>query len=262
MKGWPSLTLVAAAVTLSGACAWGATTQQAAIEAQYGLSIVTTDLQVNIAPEVARVDRPVHMADLPARDLPAALASLRTALSVYPDGFLRQMLHRVAVAGDITVLGEPAGGLFHGDMVAISYFNVGDPASAAFDSDTLHHELSSIVRAHATFNVSAWTAANPPNFHYLDFDSYKNVLADPGSVDGSEALHRDGFVALYGTTSLDNDWNTYAEKVFGHGQEFGREIRNFPAMQAKTRQLMDIYLSFDPAFAAYFQQTGLAFAAP
>ena len=251
-----------AASLLANVAARAQSSEQAAIEARYGLSILTADLQATVAAEVTRPDRPVQMTDLPARNLPAALASLRAALAVYPDGFVRQMLHRVALAGDITVYGQPAGGLFHRDMVAISDFNVDDPASASFDSDTLHHELSSIVRAHATFNVTAWEAANPPGFQYLDLAAYKKVLADPGSVDGTDALHRQGFVARYGMTSLDNDWNTYAEKVFGHGRDFSREIRRFPAMQAKTRLLIDIYLSFDQGFGPYFQQTGLASAAP
>ena len=102
------------------------------------------------------------MADLPATDEPAALASLQAALAVYPTGFLHQTLHRVVMASDIKVYGEPAGGWFHGDMVTISYFHVTSPTSAGFDTDTFRHELSSIVRAHATFDVTAWTAGNPP----------------------------------------------------------------------------------------------------
>ena len=235
---------------------------RAALEQRYGVQLISHDLQQRVAPEVDTPTRPVRMADLADSDEPAALASLRAALAVYPDRFLHQMLHRVVMASDITVYGEPAGGLFHGEMVAISYFNVTSPASASFDTDTLHHELSSIVRAHAMFNDTAWTAANPPEFTYMDLSGYKKTLAHPGSVDGDDALHRQGFVADYGETSLDNDWNTYAEKVFGHGPDFANEIRAYPRMQQKTRQLIDVYESFDPAFEAYFQRTGLDAAAP
>lgn len=234
---------------------------RAVLERQYGLQLISTRLQAAVAPEVDRPDRPVRFTDLPPGDEDAALRSLGAALAVYPPGFIRRFLHRVAMAGDITVFGETAGGLFHGDMVAISYFNVRSPASAAFDTDTLHHELSSIVRDQVLFNVTSWTAANPPGFRYMSLDEYKKVLANPGSVDGDGELHRAGFVSAYGQTSLDNDWNTYAEKVFGHGRAFAREITAFPRMQKKTWQLLDTYESFDPGFAAYFKRTGLRAAA-
>ena len=91
----------------------------------------------------------------------------------------------------------------------------------------------------------------------MDLSRYKKALADPGSVGGDDALHRQGFVAAYGQTSLDNDWNTYAEKVFGHGADFAEEIKAYPSMQQKTRQMIEIYGSFAPAFQAYFKLTGL-----
>lgn len=233
----------------------------AGLERRYGLQVLTRDLQATVAPAVDTPARPVRMADLPPGSEPAALRSLDAAMAVYPPGFLHRMLRRVAMAGDLTVFGEEAGGLFGGAMVTVSYRYVGDPGSDGFDTDTFHHELSSVVRAQVAFNVTTWSAANPPGFAYMDLAAYKATLADAGSVDGDPALHAAGFVARYGQTSLDNDFNTYAEKVFGHGPDFAREIAAFPRMRRKTRQLMDIYEALDPGFADYFRRTGLDAAA-
>ena len=235
----------------------GAPDDGARLERQFGLQLLSHDLQRDIAPEVDTPTRPVALTDLPDADRPAAIATLASALASYPPAFIHRMLHRVAMAGDIMVFGKPVGGFFHGDMVAISYFNVQDKASATFDADTLHHELSSIVRKHVSFNVTVWDNANPPGFTYMDEAAYQQALVQPGSVDGDDTLHQAGFVAAYGQTSLDNDWNTYAEKIFGHGAAFAREIAPYPAMRTKTRLLIDIYQGLDPGFAPYFERTGL-----
>lgn len=227
------------------------------LQTDFGITVFAYDLQKRIAPEVARPTRPITLIDLPDADIAAATRSLRLALNVYPASFLHTMLHRVVMAGNITVFGIRAGGLYHDDMVAIAYVDVRHGEGSRFAVDTLHHELSSIVRQHVTFNDTEWEAANPQNFSYMDEAGYRRVLADPGSVDGDSALHQAGFVSLYGKTSLDNDWNTYAEKVFGHGAAFAREIAPYPRMRQKTRQLLDIYQGLDPTFANYFAHTGL-----
>lgn len=87
----------------------------------------------------------------------------------------------------------------------------------------------------------------------MSLDDYKKTLANPDT----DALHRDGFVSEYGRTSLDNDWNTYAEKVFGHGPAFAAQLRAFPRMRAKTRQLLDIYEALEPGLVPYFKRTRL-----
>lgn len=227
------------------------------LQTDSGITVFEHDLQKRITSEIALPTRPITLIDLPDSDVAAAARSLRSALDVYPAGFLHTMLHRVVMAGDITVFGIRAGGLYHDDMVAISYVDVEDGEGARFSIDTLHHELSSIVRQHVTFNDTQWEAANPQSFGYMDEAGYRRVLANPGSVDGDPALHQAGFVSLYGKTSLDNDWNTYAEKVFGHGATFAREIAPYPKMRQKTRQLLDIYQGLDSTFANYFARTGL-----
>ncbi len=219
--------------------------------------IVTSALQANIAPAVQLSGRPVLIDDLPQGDLLPALSSLYGAMAIYPAGFLDRIVKRVVLAGRIRMWNLDVGGFFNGSTVAINDASVASPDGKVFSADTFHHELSSIIRNQVLFNVSEWTADNPPGFRYLSLDAYKALLAKPPSVEGDAALHDQGFVAAYGTTSLDNDWNTYAEKVFGHGPQFAELIRRYPKMRSKTRQLLDIYAGLDQRFEAYFRQSGL-----
>ena len=251
------LALAVAAVAVERPRADPAGPLRAEIAARWGLTVLSTDLDRAIAPRVARPTMPVHLADLPSAQQPMALAVVRDALSVYPPDFVRRILREVVLAGDITVWGETTGGLYGGPMIAVNFRGIDDPASRGFDVDTVHHELSSIVRRQVSFDVTAWEAANPPGFHYMDASGYRATLADAGSVEGDEALHRAGFVSRYGQTTLDNDWNTYAERVFGHGEDLARVIATSAPMRAKTQMLLDIYLSLDPSFAAYFDRAGL-----
>ncbi len=219
--------------------------------------IVTDGLQARIAPLVARPDRPVAMTDLPDSDRTAAFGALDRATSVYPPGFLDTILHRVVLAGGIEMWGTEVGGFFDGGTIALNEQGAGSAAGAGFVADSFHHELSSIVRNQVLFNVSDWTADNPPGFAYASLADYKAILAERPSVEGDDVLHEQGFVSRYGTTSLDNDWNTYAERVFGHGRDLAVQIARFPRMRDKVRQLLDIYAKLDPRFEPYFRQTGL-----
>lgn len=219
--------------------------------------IVTNDLQARIAPLVAQPDRPVTMTDLPGDDRNAALAALDRAMSVYPPGFLDTILHRVVLAGRIGMWGTDVGGFFNDATIALNDAGAASTAGAVFVADSFHHELSSIVRNQVLFNVGAWTSDNPPGFAYKSLADYKAILAERPSVEGDDALHAQGFVSRYGTTSLDNDWNTYAERVFGHGRSLAVLIGRFPRMRDKVRQLLDIYARLDPRFEPYFQDTGL-----
>ncbi len=214
-------------------------------------------MQSTIAPLIAHYDRPVSISDLPSDTQQQAIKALTNAVVVYPPGFVDKLVKRIALAGQITLWNTEVGGFFVAGIIALNAHDISSPGGETFLADSFHHELSSIVREHVLFNVSDWTASNPVGFNYTSLDDYKKVLVHRPPVEGDEALHAQGFVSLYGTTSLDNDWNTYAERVFGHPREFAAEIKRFPKMQSKTRQLLDIYSKSEPRLDAFFTATGL-----
>ena len=229
-----------------------------AVAAYFHGQLITQGLQPALAPLIAKPDRPVSITDLPLDLSRPATQAVGSALAVYPPGFVDKLVHRIALAGQITLWNTQVGGFFVADAIALNAHDVASSGGETFLADSFHHELSSIVRNQVLFNVSDWTANNPVGFAYASLDEYKRILAQRPPVDGDDALHTQGFVSLYGTTSLDNDWNTYAEQVFGHPRDLADEIRRFPRMRDKTRQLLNVYRRLDPRFGPLFDATGLS----
>ena len=231
---------------------------RSALAADFHGQLVTQGLQPALAPLIAKPDRPVSITDLSPDVSRPATQALASALAIYPPGFVDKLVHRIALAGQIKLWNTQVGGFFVADTIALNTHDVASPGGETFLADSFHHELSSIVRNQILFNVSDWTANNPAGFAYASLDEYKRILAQRPSVEGDDVLHAKGFVSLYGTTSLDNDWNTYAERVFGHPRDLANEIKRFPRMRDKARQLLTVYRRLDPRFDAFFDAIGLS----
>jgi hypothetical protein len=204
-------------------------------------------------------DRPVRIDDLGARRL-GPLRSLAAALVPYPPGFVARLLDTVALAGAVVFWNDTAvGGFFFPRGLCL---NAGDPADRGQVATRLfHHELSSLVRAAVPFDAARWEALNPPGFRYLDEAAYRDLLRRHPHQDGDPALWAQGFVRPYGTSDIDDDWNTYAEAMFGDGPAFAALIRPYPRMRAKAAVLMALYRSLDARLADFFDRTGLTDAA-
>ena len=95
----------------------------------------------------------------------------------------------------------------------------------------------------------------------MSYDAYRAMLRDGTSDDTGPQLYAKGFVRAYGMTTLDNDYNTYAERMFADGPAFAKLLTGNPALRPKARLVMASYLAVDPAMAGYFQRTGLQAAA-
>jgi hypothetical protein len=218
------------------------------------LALSETDLQVKMIPTIDRPDLSITLTDLPATDKGRAEALLSEALAVYPDGFLHRVVDRIILAGNIGFWsGQEVGGFYFDRGIAVNCRGM-EPAYITRD---IHHELSSLVRRAATPADSAWTAANPPGFHYLSMDAYRAMMRDGTSDTTGPALYAEGFVRNYGKTTLDNDYNTYAERMFSDGPAFASLIKAYPRMRAKAQLVIASYVQVDPAMAAYFERTGL-----
>ncbi len=227
-----------------------------------GVVALTAGLQRDIGPLITTPQRAVRLDDLDPADEPEALAALQEALGRYPPGFVHRLIDRVALAGGITFFGNTdVGGFFVPRAVAINCGGDWTAEHRAFVSRTFHHEFSSLVRLAAPLDDAAWRAGNPDGFAYLSYAEYRAILSSDKPDRGGADLYARGFVRSYGMTDIDNDWNTYAERIFGDGAAFAGLIKDYPRLRAKTRVFLDTYSAMDPRFEAYFGQTGLRTAA-
>lgn len=109
----------------------------------------------------------------------------------------------------------------------------------------LHHELSSLLLGTASFPAEDWSAANEGSFRYLDND--EQVLAAVSteqSLMGTAEVHRQGFLADYGKTTLENDFNLYAEVAMVEPERLADLASKYPRVAVKARLLRDFYRSF------------------
>ncbi len=240
---------------------WQTRAAEARLQMQLAAEHVTlseTSLQAQLVPVIARPDLSIMLMDLPAADQAHADELLSAALAVYPAGFLHRVADRIILAGNIQLWsGQEVGGLYFTRGLAVNCHGMVDD----YVTRDLHHELSSLVREAATPPDAAWQAANPPGFHYMSYEAFRAMLADGTSDDTGSPLYAKGFVRAYGMTTLDNDYNTYAERMFADGPAFAKLLVANPALRPKARLVMASYLAVDGAMAGYFQRTGLQAAA-
>ena len=223
------------------------------------VTVVDHDLANTIVPRVATADRPVTMADLSAGNAPACLQAVVAAFKAYPTGLVSSRVQQVALADMIHAWSIRIGGFHAPGLVAVNCESAAE--NGDFDTDSVHDELAALMLARGGLDEAAWQGFNPPGFRYGDVASYKDELRNPGSRDGDAALHRNGFVGSLGLTGIENDFQTYAERMFGHPAEFAALLRQQPAMRGKARLVMAFYVSQAPSLAGQFREEGLTAAA-
>lgn len=80
-------------------------------------------------------------------------------------------------------------------------------------------------------------------------DCLANGLAEPDPSSG--------FLTTYGATNPENDFNTYAEKVFADVERLKSMARGQDLIKRKLRFVLEIYEHIDPRLNKYFVAAGL-----
>ena len=225
----------------------------------YGLQVVDRDLAALITPRIARSDRPVTMTDVSPDDKQACLKTVGDALAAYPPGLVKALVKTLALAEDIRAWNRSVSGL---QIPGLMVIDCQQPvANAPYQAANVHDALAALVIDAAPPDWTAWRAANKPGSRYGNLDAYKAELSDPDARDLETRLNEDGFVSRYGLVGEENDFQTYAEQVFGNGLAFASLVRQHEPMQRKLAVLMQTYFGFAPALQSYFDSTGLTRAA-
>lgn len=169
-----------------------------------------------------------------------------TALSVYPVGLLKHNLRAVYFADTLTFYGLSYGGTNSYDTVYIANRGATQGFTDNFLLRTFHHEFSSILLRNypAQFDSAAWRAANRSAYGTGGIDALKNGRCDTKY----EAKYNvDGFLNQYGTSSLEEDVNTFAEAMFSGDRAFWTLADRFPRIKDKKDVLVKFYRALDPS---------------
>lgn len=181
------------------------------------------------------------------------LDGIEEALSIYPLGFIASMIDSIFITGQILIEGAEAGATFGPKWIAISNTPEWNGTKANFENGryAVHHELSSLVLSKKPMFRMNWRSLMPTD--WVPASSETEALNTPMG----EPSYGQGFLSEYAKTSVGNDFNVYAEYVFGNPAQLIRLADTHKAIAKKVGLFLSIYAGTDSRFEDYFVKTGL-----
>ncbi len=177
------------------------------------------------------------------------------ALKHYPVELVRKNLKAVYFAKELSFYGVQFGGTNSQDTIYIA--NRGERAgyTGEYLVSAFHHEFSSILLRNFwdKFDEEAWVAANGPGAVYREGGVI--AIRDGMSDTTFKAKYNvDGFLNEYGSASLEEDFNTFAEALFGSDRTFWTLVDRYPRLAKKKDVIVAFYTRLDPQFTeSYFR---------
>lgn len=177
----------------------------------------------------------------------------QSAMALYPVELLRKNLKSVQFAKELRFYGLAYGGTNSGDAVYIANRGAAEGYTDAFLTSAFHHELSSILLRNyaAKFDAHQWASNNRPGVDYGagGIEALKGGRAETAY---KPKYNVDGFLNEYGKSSLEEDFNTFAEGLFGGDRAFWVIVDRYPRLEAKAKLAIAFYASLDPQFSEEF----------
>lgn len=171
-----------------------------------------------------------------------AVTILSRELKKYPPNVIRSNLKAICLLKSLSFYGVGYGGTSLGRSLYLTFGSRSEGYNDNYFSNLIHHEFSSILFNAYAFPEKEWSAINPKNFHYATSDKdILHAIETDTDMDGSDKLYRDGFLAAYGQSTLENDFNLYAEQVFVAPQKLQRLTKKYPAIKQKADLVKRFY---------------------
>jgi len=212
-------------------------------------------------PPVDKVLNDIRFKRVDMRYVLPVLEELREALRIYPPELIKKYLSAVFIAGEIKDDGWSSGGMYWNSWIYLNAslyaddFRPSRPYAMVF-----HGELSSFFFSRADFPVAEWASVNDPNFQYFtNDDDIVRAAARKSQRDPKEApsWYRSGFVDDYGMSSMENDFNMYAELAMGQPAKLIELAKKYPKLAKKTSIFVKFYCGLAPELRDYFKSAGL-----
>lgn len=185
--------------------------------------------------------------------LPPALAGIEQSLRIYPPGFFARLCKAIFLCGSLTYEGVQAGGTY-GKAWIILVANEEFGEDGIFQTARLgvHHEFSSLLwKRMPTLQIS-WATLLPSGWQPVQSAAHALWVPERGFV-----KFADGFLSPYGTTSVENDFNVYAEILFTDPRRVIELAAEYDVIARKAALLMTAYAKLDRRLISVFQSLGL-----
>ena len=203
---------------------------------------------------------PLQAAALEGMQLPAAspdavaiaLDSIETSLATYPPGFVSSLMLGLFIGGDLRVKSELSGGFAGPNWFVLAAPEADGPEIIRLTSLLgVHHELSSFV-LQKTGAQLAWAALSPPEWRFAA--TREAALARGSEPDPPLDT---GFLSAYGATTAENDFNTYAERIFTEPAPLMHAACEHTLISKKLRFVVQTYVELDARMGRVFRELGI-----
>lgn len=177
---------------------------------------------------------------------------LQLALSKYPDGLPEKYLRKIYVLGYLEFFGAEYGGTYSDGIIYLSNRGDGMGYTDLYLEQSFHHEFSSILYyAHPEFfSHKAWIKYNK-GFSYGS-GGVNAIQTGTASIGLSTDYAKMGVLSQYGTSSTEEDFNTFAEQLFCPSPEFWDITDSYPQIKYKVKLIISFYQRIDPVFTKQY----------
>jgi hypothetical protein len=195
----------------------------------------------------------VSMQPAAIENVAIALKGVEAALAEYPPGFVAHLIRAVFICGELRMGGMEAGGTAGPAWIILAAPSDLGAEGIRFASLVgIHHELSSFVLRVDPATRARWREFAPPDWNFVE---------DAGGAlrgaNASDPSMETGFLSAYGATTLENDFNVYAEKMFTEPDNLRRLARQHALIRRKLEFVRATYVAIDPRLADRFRELGL-----
>ncbi|MEA2015885.1 MAG: hypothetical protein U9O59_04160 [Actinomycetota bacterium] len=195
---------------------------------------------------------------LPEEEIERSKNLVIAALHKYPIDILKNNLKNVYVLKSINFFAVDYGGTNSADAVYLTNSGVATSYADAYIEEAFHHEFSSILfrNYEFLFNEQQWRNINPEGFEYFDESTGGSGAIKEGkdSKEFNAELHKSGFLYQYARSTLENDFNSFAENIFMGNDDFFTVSEKYEKIEMKLDLIVSFYNSINPRFTIdYFK---------
>jgi len=178
------------------------------------------------------------------------------ALSKYPKDLLKKNLAKIYILKEMAFYGQPYGGTNSTAIIYLCNNGVQNGYTDFWIEQNFHSEISSIFFRNYSymFDKKKWTSYNTSDIEYgiSGVDAIKNGKA---SLTFDMELNEKGFLNLYATSNIEEDFNSFAENLFLSREGFWEIVNNNKRIEKKMKQIVDFYFKIDKTFTQeYFEK--------
>lgn len=186
------------------------------------------------------------------RFIPIILKAMRK----YPVQVLKKNLKCVYIAGYLNFYGVRYGGTNSNECLYLSNGGIQNGYTDFYLEQLFHHEFSSILLRNYSkyFDSKEWLNYTKHEFKegVSGVDAIRNGT---NKLDFDEELCQKGILYEYALSSMENDFNSYAENLFCPKKEFWKVAEQYPNVKQKVYLITEFYNQIHSQFTTeYFMK--------